>query len=165
MTEKSPPISQMINSSMSGISLRSNETRAATQAARSTIIRPSCGEGSMKAIELSSTVTNSMRFKSRCTSGAVAASAASASRSANVAGLANSLNRRSPCAAARTASGRRCKVEQDRPVLDVVEVMLDALLDLFLAVGLTAPAVDLRPAGDARFDPVAGEIAVHSLVV
>ena len=56
-------------------------------------------------------------------------------------------------------------VEQDRPVLDVIEVVLDAALDLFLAVGFAAPAVDLRPAGDAGLHPVAGEIAVHRLVV
>ena len=43
--------------------------------------------------------------------------------------------------------------------------MLDALLDLFLAVGLTAPAVDLRPAGDARLDAVAREIAGDRLVI
>ena len=43
--------------------------------------------------------------------------------------------------------------------------MLDAALDLFLAVGLAAPAMDLGPAGDARLDPMAREIAVHRLVV
>src|SRR3954470_24469993 len=57
------------------------------------------------------------------------------------------------------------EVEQHRPVLDVVKVMLDARLNLLLAVGLAAPAVDLRPAGDAGLDAVAREIAVHRLVV
>ena len=38
------------------------------------------------------------------------------------------------------------EVERHRPVLDVVEVVLDALLERRVA----APAVDLRPAGDAR---------------
>ena len=57
------------------------------------------------------------------------------------------------------------EVEQERPVLDVVEIVLDAALDLFLAVGLAAPAVDLRPAGDAGLDAVAREIAVDRLVV
>ena len=38
------------------------------------------------------------------------------------------------------------EVETERPVLDVVEVVLDALLDRRVA----APAVDLGPAGDPR---------------
>src|SRR5580700_6609769 len=57
------------------------------------------------------------------------------------------------------------KVERDRPVLDVVEVVLDAALDFFLAVGFAAPAVDLSPAGQARLDAVPGEITIHCLVV
>ena len=61
--------------------------------------------------------------------------------------------------------GEDVEVENQRPVLDVVEVMLDALLDLLARVGLAAPAVDLRPAGDPGLDPVAGEIAVDHLVV
>src|SRR5689334_5521417 len=55
-------------------------------------------------------------------------------------------------------------IEQRRPVFDVVEVVLDALLDLLLVVDLTAPAVDLSPAGNARLDAMAGEIAVDSFV-
>src|SRR6266702_1398587 len=42
-------------------------------------------------------------------------------------------------------------IEQHCPVLDVVEIELDALLDLLLIVDLAAPAIDLRPAGDAGF--------------
>ena len=57
------------------------------------------------------------------------------------------------------------EVEQHRPVLDVVEIVLDAALDLVLGVGLAAPAIDLRPAGDAGLDLVAGEIAVDDLVI
>ena len=38
----------------------------------STIIKPSCGDGSMKAIELVSTVTNRTMFKSRCGSATAA---------------------------------------------------------------------------------------------
>ena len=34
-----------------------------------------------------------------------------------------------------------------------------------MGVGLAAPAVDLRPAGDAGLDAMAGEIAVHCLVI
>src|ERR1051325_2873008 len=56
------------------------------------------------------------------------------------------------------------EVEQHRPVLDVVEVVLDAVLHLLGAGELAAPAVDLRPAGDAGLDSVAGEIAVDRLV-
>jgi hypothetical protein len=43
--------------------------------------------------------------------------------------------------------------------------MLDALLDFLLRIGFAAPAVDLRPAGDARLDAVAGVVAVDRLVV
>src|SRR5882672_1083525 len=42
-------------------------------------------------------------------------------------------------------------VEQQRPVLDVVQVVLDALLDR----GVAAPAVYLRPARDAALHAVA----------
>src|ERR1700722_5271720 len=59
---------------------------------------------------------------------------------------------------------KNVEVEQNRPVLDVVEVELHALLDFFLVVDFAAPAVDLRPAGDAGFDTVAREIAVDGLV-
>ena len=43
--------------------------------------------------------------------------------------------------------------------------MLDPALDLFLRVGLAAPAADLRPAGDAGLHAMAGEITVNRLVV
>src|SRR5437660_9349577 len=56
------------------------------------------------------------------------------------------------------------EIEQHRPVFDVIEIELDALLDLLLIVDLAAPAIDLGPAGDARLDAVAGEIAVDGLV-
>src|SRR5258705_10831012 len=55
-------------------------------------------------------------------------------------------------------------VEQHRPVLDVIQIELDALLDLLFIVDLAAPAVDLGPAGDAGLDAVAREIAVDGLV-
>src|SRR3954452_14261849 len=55
-------------------------------------------------------------------------------------------------------------VEQHRPVLDVIQIELDALLDFLFIVDLAAPAVDLRPAGDARLDAMAREIAVDRLV-
>src|ERR1700722_19389698 len=53
---------------------------------------------------------------------------------------------------------KNVEVEQNRPVLDVVEVELHALLDFFLVVDFAAPAVD------AGFDTVAREIAVDGLV-
>src|SRR5437879_2196186 len=56
------------------------------------------------------------------------------------------------------------EIEQHRPVLDVIKIELDALLDFLFAVDFAAPAVDLRPAGNARLDAVAREIAVHGFV-
>src|SRR5262245_47403491 len=46
------------------------------------------------------------------------------------------------------------QIEPHRPVLDVVQVVLDALLDRRVA----APAVDLRPAGDAGLHLVAQHV-------
>ena len=51
--------------------------------------------------------------------------------------------------------GEDVEVEQDRPILDVVKIVLDALLDFLLAVRLAAPAADLRPTGDSRLDAMA----------
>src|ERR1700733_5167669 len=59
---------------------------------------------------------------------------------------------------------KNVEIEQHRPVLDVVEIELDALLDFLLAVDFAAPAIDLRPAGDAGLDAVTREIAVHGFV-
>src|SRR5436190_3608094 len=56
------------------------------------------------------------------------------------------------------------EVEQHRPVLDVIEIELDTLLDLLVGVDFAAPAVDLRPAGDPGLDAVTCEIAVDGLV-
>src|SRR6266542_4019409 len=56
------------------------------------------------------------------------------------------------------------QIEQHRPVLDIVEIAGDALLDFVLAIDLAAPAVDLRPAGDAGFHPMTGEVTVHRLI-
>src|SRR5437762_1458899 len=46
------------------------------------------------------------------------------------------------------------QIEPHRPVLDVVEVVLDPLLDR----GVAAPAVHLRPAGDAGLHLVAQHV-------
>src|SRR5215217_7496078 len=56
------------------------------------------------------------------------------------------------------------EIEQHRPILDVIEIELDALLDLLVGVDFAAPAVDLRPAGDPGLDAMAREIAVDGLV-
>src|SRR6267142_1300401 len=55
-------------------------------------------------------------------------------------------------------------IEQHRPVLDVIQVELDALLDFLFIVDLAAPAVDLRPAGDAGFYAVAREVTVDGFI-
>src|SRR3989442_1713867 len=49
------------------------------------------------------------------------------------------------------------QVEAEAPALDIVEVVLDPLLDR----GAAPPAVDLRPAGDARLHLVAEHVAGH----
>src|SRR5271156_5571152 len=59
---------------------------------------------------------------------------------------------------------KNVEVEQHRPVLDVIEIELDALLDFLFIVDLAAPAVDLGPAGNAGLDAVAGEIAVDGFI-
>src|SRR3974390_1595321 len=55
----------------------------------------------------------------------------------------------------RERAGQDLEIEQQRPVLDVVEIELDPLLD----AGLTPQAVDLGPAGDAGLDLVAQVVA------
>src|SRR5690606_5111913 len=55
------------------------------------------------------------------------------------------------------------QVEHERPVLDVIEVEFGAHADLFIRIHLATPAIDLRPAGDAGLDAVAGEVSVHDL--
>src|SRR3984893_14264788 len=56
------------------------------------------------------------------------------------------------------------EVEKHRPVLDVIEVELDALLDFLFVVDFAAPAIDLRPAGDAGLDAMTREITVDGFV-
>src|SRR5688500_10748768 len=51
-------------------------------------------------------------------------------------------------------------VERHRPVLDVVEVVLDPLLDR----GVAPPAIDLRPAGQARAHLVAEHVLRDTLL-
>src|SRR5262245_58110027 len=47
------------------------------------------------------------------------------------------------------------QIEPRRPVRDVVQIVLDALAERCVA----APAIDLGPAGDARFHRVPGVVA------
>src|SRR3990172_7897229 len=49
------------------------------------------------------------------------------------------------------------EVEPERPALDVLDVVLDALLER----GVPAQAVDLRPAGEAGLDLVPQHVARH----
>src|SRR5438128_338352 len=62
--------------------------------------------------------------------------------------------------AAEEGQDQDLHVEQQRPVLDVVQVVLDPLLDRRVA----APAVDLGPAGDAALDPVAQHVLRDALL-
>src|SRR5690242_10322122 len=56
--------------------------------------------------------------------------------------------------AANQGEPHNLDVERHRPVLDVVEVELDALFERRVA----APPIHLRPAGDARLDLVAQHV-------
>src|SRR5687767_3451646 len=51
-------------------------------------------------------------------------------------------------------------VQRHRPVLDVIQVVLDA----FLERGVAAPAVDLRPARDAGLDLVAQHVLRNAVL-
>src|SRR5687768_17974005 len=59
-----------------------------------------------------------------------------------------------PVQAAHDGQPEDLEVEADGPVLDVIQVVLDPLLER----GVAAPAVDLRPAGDAGLDLVAQHV-------
>src|SRR5512139_4320140 len=61
--------------------------------------------------------------------------------------------------AAKHGEDEDLQVEEEGPVLDVVEVMLDALLDRRVA----APAVPLRPAGPAALHAVAPHVLRDAL--
>src|SRR5687767_9583555 len=52
------------------------------------------------------------------------------------------------------------QVERDRPVLNVIEVVLDPLLER----GVAPPAVDLRPAGDAGFHFVTQHVLRNAML-
>src|SRR5579883_3632359 len=50
------------------------------------------------------------------------------------------------------------KVQPERPIVDIVEVVFDAPAHLVVAGDLAAEAADLRPAGNARLDVVPARI-------
>src|SRR3546814_20162620 len=51
------------------------------------------------------------------------------------------------------------------PILDVVQVVFDALADLMDGVGRPPPAIALGPAGDARLHAVARVVMRHRLLI
>ena len=44
------------------------------------------------------------------------------------------------------------QIEQQRPIVHVIEIVLNPRLHLLDGIGFTAQAVDLGPAGDARLN-------------
>src|SRR5215471_12502504 len=66
-----------------------------------------------------------------------------------------------PGQAAKNGAQNDLEIERQGPVLDVVEIMFDATRDLLRRLGLAAPAIHLRPAGDARLYTVAGIVVAH----
>ena len=56
-------------------------------------------------------------------------------------------------------------IEEEGPILDVVDVAFDALADFLLRIRLAAPAVDLCPSRDAGLDLVAREVTVDGVMV
>jgi hypothetical protein len=57
------------------------------------------------------------------------------------------------------------EIETERPMIDIIEIVQNPLLDFFRRVRLAAPAIDLRPAGDAGPHPVAGKETIDDLLM
>src|SRR5574340_1136333 len=57
------------------------------------------------------------------------------------------------------------QIEAQRPVAQVIEIVVDARLHLVQGAGLAAIAVDLGPAGDAGLDLVADHIAFYQVAI
>src|SRR5205807_10642438 len=57
------------------------------------------------------------------------------------------------------------QVQTQRPVAQVIQVVVDARLHLLDGFGLAPQAVDLRPSGDAGLDLVALHVALDELAV
>src|SRR5687767_4211528 len=78
-------------------------------------------------------------------------------------------SRIAPCRGREHRQDQRPDVEQQRPVVDIVDVMGDTALDLLVATCLAAEPVHLRPAGDPGLDAlpggVGGQLAAQLLVV
>src|SRR5437879_4678808 len=55
------------------------------------------------------------------------------------------------------------QVQAQRPVAQVVQVVIDARLHLFQRLGFAALAVDLGPAGDSRLDLVPLHVSLDQL--
>src|ERR1700677_3065571 len=56
-------------------------------------------------------------------------------------------------------------VQRERPVAEVIQVMLYTSLHFLDPVGFTTKAVDLRPTGNAGFDPVALDVSRHHFLI
>src|SRR5579862_3000622 len=56
-------------------------------------------------------------------------------------------------------------VQDQRPVVDVVEIVVDTIHDLVQRVCFTTPAVDLCPAGDPRLYLVAKGVVAHDILL
>lgn len=57
------------------------------------------------------------------------------------------------------------EIQPERPVLDVLKIVLNSALHLIQGVGFAAAAVDLSPAGDAGFYFVALKVELHFVFV
>ena len=57
------------------------------------------------------------------------------------------------------------QVEPQRPVAQVIEIMVDSRLHLVERAGLAAVAVDLGPAGDSGLDLVSNHITFYQIAV
>src|SRR5262245_2416568 len=77
-----------------------------------------------------------------------------AARSVGVVSLAHDIDRQQ----------QNLDVEQDRPIVDVMQVTPDTLADLFDGVRLATPSIDLRPACNARFDPVPCSVLIDNIL-
>ncbi len=53
-------------------------------------------------------------------------------------------------------------IEPEAPLADVLQIELDTFFHFFQRVGLAAPAVDLRPAGDASASPYGAACSLQS---
>ena len=57
------------------------------------------------------------------------------------------------------------QIQSERPVAQVVQIVLDPSFHFFNPIRLATEAIDLRPSGNARLDPVAMVIAGDHLLI